>query len=67
MEIVQSCADVIKTGGQKAVNWNKGERMREHKRRVATLDPYCHVDTIIFNIMCLKAVFLLKKPSICSS
>lgn len=61
MEIVQSCADVIKTGGQKAVNWNKDECMRERKQRVATLDPYCHEHTIIFNIIYLKAAFLLKK------
>lgn len=48
MEIVQSCADVIKTGAQKAVNWNKGERMRERKQRVATLGPYRHEHAIIF-------------------
>lgn len=67
MEIVQSCADVIKTGGWKAVNWNKGECMRQHKKRVATLDPHCHDHTIIFNMMYLKAAFLLKKVSICYS
>lgn len=60
MEIVQSCADVIKTGGWKAVNWNKSECMREHKQRVATLGSHCDDHTIIFN-MYLKAAFQLKK------
>lgn len=67
MEILQSCADVIKTGGWKAVNWNKGGSMREHKQRVATLDPHCHDHIIVFNTMYLKAAFLLKKVSICYS
>lgn len=67
MEIVQSCADVIKTGGWKAVNWNKGDAVREHKQRVATLDPHYRDHTIIFNMMYLKAAVLLKKVSICYS
>lgn len=61
MEIVQSCADVIKTGGWKAVNRNKGECMREHKQRVATLDPHCHDHIIIFNTMVLKSCICLKE------